>query len=174
MNLDFDIYAYLRLSPSDVIIVCISTFLLVIVAKRFFWDKVLAFLDARQAAIQADIDAGAKQRADGEAYKEQYEKRLADASFEAHELLESAKANAAQEKREIISAAKNEADNMKTKALADIEREKAAARDEMKQAIVDVAFEAAKQIVDKEIDEQAHKRYVDDFIEHAGDETWQA
>lgn len=44
----------------------------------------------------------------------------------------------------------------------------------MKQAIVDVAFEAAKQIVDKEIDEQAHKRYVDDFIEHAGDETWQA
>lgn len=174
MNLDFDIYAYLRLSPSDVIIVCISTFLLVIVAKRFFWDKVLAFLDARQAAIQADIDAGVKQRADGEAYKEQYEKRLADASIEAHELLESAKANAAQEKREILSVAKNEADNMKTKALADIEREKTAARDEMKQAIVDVAFEAAKQIVDKEIDEQAHKRYVDDFIEHAGDETWQA
>lgn len=174
MNLDFDIYAYLRLSPSDVIIVCISTFLLVIIAKRFFWDKVLAFLDARQAAIQADIDDGIKQRSDGEAYKAQYEKRLADASSEAHELLENAKANAAAEKREIVNAAKKEADNIKTKALADIEREKAAAHDEMKQAIVDVAFEAAKQIVDKEIDEQAHKRYVDDFIEHAGDETWQA
>ena len=163
MNLDFDIYAYLRLSPSDVIIVCISTFLLVIVAKRFFWDKVLAFLDARQAAIQADIDSGAKQRSEGEAYKAEYEKQLANASKEAHELLESAKTNAAQEKREILSAAKSEADNIKTKA-----------REEMKQAIVDVAFEAAKQIVDKEIDEQAHKRYVDDFIEHAGDEIWQA
>ena len=174
MNLDFDIYAYLRLSPSDVIIVCISTCLLVIVAKRFFWDKVLAFLDARQAAIQADIDSGAKQRSEGEAYKAEYEKQLANASKEAHELLESAKTNAAQEKREILSAAKSEADNIKTKALADIEREKTAAREEMKQAIVDVAFEAAKQIVDKEIDEQAHKRYVDDFIEHAGDETWQA
>ena len=174
MNLDFDIYAYLRLSPSDVIIVCISTFLLVIVAKRFFWDKVLAFLDARQAAIQADIDSGAKQRSEGEAYKAEYEKQLANASKEAHELLESAKTNAAQEKREILSAAKSEADNIKTKALADIEREKTAAREEMKQAIVDVAFEAAKQIVDKEIDEQAHKRYLDDLIEHAGDETWQA
>ena len=94
MNLDFDIYAYLRLSPTDVIIVCISTFLLVIFAKRFFWDKVLAFLDARKAAIQADIDSGAKQRMEGEAYKEQYEKRLADASKEAHELIETAKANA--------------------------------------------------------------------------------
>ena len=54
-------------------------------------------------------------------------------------------------------------ESLKTKALADIEREKTAAREEMKQAIVDVAFEAAKQIVDKEIDEQAHKRYVDDL-----------
>ncbi|MCI8851272.1 MAG: F0F1 ATP synthase subunit B [Erysipelotrichaceae bacterium] len=174
MNLDFDIYAYLRLSPTDVIIVCISTFLLVIFAKRFFWDKVLAFLDARKAAIQADIDSGEKQRMEGEAYKEQYEKRLADASKEAHELIETAKANAANEKRELLYAAKNEADNMKAKALADIEREKSAAQDEMKQAIVNVAFEAAKQIVDKEIDEKTHQRYVDEFIEHAGDETWQA
>ena len=150
MNLDFDIYAYLRLSPTDVIIVCISTFLLVI------------------------FDSGAKQRMEGEAYKEQYEKRLANASKEAHELIETAKANAANEKRELLYAAKNEADNMKAKALADIEREKSAAQDEMKQAIVNVAFEAAKQIVDKEIDEKTHQRYVDEFIEHAGDETWQA
>ena len=38
----------------------------------------------------------------------------------------------------------------------------------------DVAFEAAKQIVNKELDESTHKQYVDDFIEHAGDESWQA
>lgn len=174
MNLDFDIYAYLRLSPTDVIIVCISTFLIVMIAKRFFWDKVTGFLDAREAAIQADIDAGIQDRADGEAYKERYEKQLADAKKEAHALMESAKQNANQEKREILAAAREEADGMKTKALADIEREKAAAREEMKDAIVTVAFEAAKQIVNKELDEETHKRYVDDFIEHAGDETWQA
>jgi len=174
MSLDFDIYAYLRLSPSDVFIVCFSTFLIVCIAKRFFWDKVLAYLDARKAAIQADIDAGTKERTAGEAYKLQYEEQLANAKNEAHDLMETAKVNANQEKREILTAARAEVDRMKEKAREDIEREKAAAREEMKDAIVEVAFEAAKQIVNKELDEQTHKRYVDDFIEHAGDETWQA
>lgn len=172
--LDFDMNAYLRLKPSDMIIVCISTLLIVWFAKHFFWDKVLGFLDARQAAIQADIDAGAKDRNEGEAYKRQYEQKLSAAKGEARELMETAKANANREKREILAGARKEADDMKEKSRKEIEREKAAAREEMKDAIVTVAFEAAKQIVNKELDETAHKQYVDDFIEHAGDEPWQA
>ena len=44
----------------------------------------------------------------------------------------------------------------------------------MKQTITDVAFEAAEKIIKKELDEKDQQRYVDDFIEHAGDDTWQA
>ena len=172
--LDFDINAYLRLKPSDMLIICISTLLIVWLAKHFFWDKVLGFLDARQAAIQADIDAGAKDRADGEAYKAQYEAKLSDVKIEARVLIESAKASANQEKRDILASAHKEADDMKAKTRKELEREKAAAKDEMKEAIVEVAFEAAKQIVNKELDEKAHKQYVDEFIDHAGDESWQA
>lgn len=173
-NFDFDINAYLRLSISDIIIVCISTFLIVLVAKHYFWDKVSAYLDGRKAAIQADIDAGMQERAAGIELKTQYEQQLAGAKGEAHEIIENAKANAAQEKREILAAAKLEAENVKEKARKDMEREKVAAKAEMKDAIVEVAFEAAKRIVDKELDDTTHKKYVDDFIEHAGDETWQA
>lgn len=173
-GLNFDINAYLRLNPYDMILVCISTFLIVCIAKHFFWDKVTAYLAGREAAIQADIEAGRKEKEAGEAYKSQYEQQLANAKSEAHELIEQAKMNASQEKREILTAARSEAENMKEKARKDMEREKVAAREEMKEAIVDVAFEAAKQIVNKELDASAHKKYVDDFIEHAGDETWQA
>ncbi|MEF2783075.1 MAG: F0F1 ATP synthase subunit B [Clostridium sp.] len=172
--MDFDINAYLRLNPMDMIMVCISTLIIVLVAKHFFWDKVQAYLDARESAIQADIDAGVKSRAEAETYKKQYEAQMASAKGEAHEILESAKANALLEKREILAAARDEADALKEKARKDIEREKVQARSEMKDAIVEVAFEAAKQIVNKELDETAHKQYVDDFIEHAGDESWQA
>ena len=172
--MDFDINAYLRLNPMDMIMVCVSTLIIVAVAKHFFWDKVLAYLDARKAAIQADIDAGLQSKEAGEQYKGQYEEQMANARGEAHELLESAKANAVQEKREILAAARGEAEAVKEKARKDIEREKVQARAEMKDAIVDVAFEAAKQIVNKELDESTHKQYVDDFIEHAGDESWQA
>lgn len=171
---DFDINAYLRLNPMDMLMVCVSTLIIVAIAKHFFWDKVLAYLDARKAAIQADIDAGVESREAAEQYKQQYEEQMAKARGDAREILESAKANAAAEKREILAAARGEADALKEKARKDIEREKVAAREEMKDAIVDVAFEAAKQIVHKELDERTHKQYVDDFIEHAGEEPWQA
>ena len=98
--MDFDINAYLRLNPMDMIMVCVSTLIIIAIAKHFFWDKVLAYLDARKAAIQADIDAGMQSREAGEQYKRQYEEQMANARGEAHEILESAKANAVQEKRE--------------------------------------------------------------------------
>ena len=154
--------------PICLLYTSVSTLIIVAVAKHFFWDKVLAYLDARKAAIQADIDAGLQSKEAGEQYKRQYEEQMANARGEAHELLESAKANAVQEKREILAAARGEAEAVKEKARKDIEREKVQARAEMKDAIVDVAFEAAKQIVNKELDESTHKQYVDDFIEHAG------
>ena len=87
--MDFDINAYLRLNPMDMIMVCVSTLIIVAVAKHFFWDKVLAYLDARKAAIQADIDAGLQSKEAGEQYKRQYEEQMANARGEAHELLES-------------------------------------------------------------------------------------
>lgn len=173
-ELNFDINAYMRLNPWDMIMVCVSTLLIVLIAKHFFWDKVVTYLDTRAAAIQANIDLGAKERATGETYKSEYEQQLAGAKSEARTILENAKANAQHEKREIIQGAQSQAETMKEKARKDIEREKVQAREEMKNAIVDVAFDAAKQIVGKEMDAQAHKQYVDDFIEHAGDSTWQA
>lgn len=75
--MDFDINAYLRLNPMDMIMVCVSTLIIIAIAKHFFWDKVLAYLDARKAAIQADIDAGTQSREAGEQYKRQYEEQMA-------------------------------------------------------------------------------------------------
>lgn len=174
MNVNFDINAYLRLNFVDMIMVCISTLLIVLIAKHFFWDKVVAYLNARTAAIQADIDAGKEERNAGERYKEEYATHMANAKEEAHAILESAKATAAQEKREILQEARVGAEALKTKAQLDIEREKANVKEEMKQAIVEVAFSAAQQIVEKELDEKTHKKYVDEFIDHAGDDSWQA
>ena len=74
--MDFDINAYLRLNPMDMIMVCVSTLIIIAIAKHFFWDKVLAYLDARKAAIQADIDAGTQSREAGEQYKRQYEEQM--------------------------------------------------------------------------------------------------
>lgn len=172
--LDFNINNYLRLSASDVLIVCISTFLIVLAAKHFFWDKLSGFIQARQELIQNDLDSAAQEKAAALELKRQYEKQIADAHSEANAILDQAKDAAGMERKEILAKAAGEAALLKEKAAADIEREKVNARKEMKDAISDVAFEAAKRLVEKELDASGHRKYVDDFIEHAGDERWQA
>ena len=50
--IDFNIDNYLRISLTDVVLVCISTFLIVMFAKKFFWDKLLTLIQKRQDLIQ--------------------------------------------------------------------------------------------------------------------------
>lgn len=173
MNIEFDISSYLRLNPTDMLIVCISTFLIVLIAKHFFWDKALDYLKRREDAIQEDLNAAAQSKAEAQSMKVQYEQQISDARGEAHAILESAKSNASMEKKEVLHKARLEAEGLKEKAFADIEREKIQVRKQMKNEIADVAFLAAEKIVEKELDEDKHKKYVDDFIEHAGDDSWQ-
>lgn len=172
--MNIDISNYLRLDLVDVLLVCISTFILCLVAKHFFWDYILDYFEKRHQAIADDIRAGELARQEGETYKAQYAQEMASVKTQAHDIMETAQKHAKEEKKEILTIAKKEADSIKSKARSDMEREKVQAEGEMKKAISDVAFEAAKQIVKKEIDEKRQRDYIDDFIEHAGDNTWQA
>lgn len=172
--MDINITNYLRINPVDMALVCISTFIICLIAKHYFWDTILDYFKQRSDAIAADIHAGTEAKLAGEEFKIQYETQLANAKGEAHAILETAKRNAALEKKEVLAAARNEAEGMKTKAIQDIEREKVHAQKEMRQTIRDVAFEAAGKIIKKELDETQQQRYVDEFIEHAGDDSWQA
>lgn len=172
--MNIDITNYLRIDPVDMALVCISTLILCLIAKHFFWDTILDYFKAREDAIQEDINAGVKARSEGEEYKTQYELQMANIKSEAHEILEIAKKSAGAERKEMLAKAKDEAQGIKSKAMQDIEREKAHAQKQMKQTISDVAFEAAGRIIKKELNENDQQKYVDEFIEHAGDETWQA
>ncbi len=172
--LDFNINNYLRLSATDMLIVCISTFLIVLAAKHFFWDKLAAFIQARQDLIQGDLDAAAQEKQQAQQLKARYEQELQKANVDAWAIIEQAQEAANSRKSEILQEAAKEAQRMKERAESDIEQEKQRAREEMKNAISDAAFEAAKRLMEKEIDPDVQKKYVDDFIAQAKEETWQA
>ena len=162
--IDFNIDNYLRISLTDVVLVCISTFLIVMFAKKFFWEKLLTLIQKRQDLIQENIDSSVAIKKQAEDVKEQYE--------EAHTILVSARAHADQEKQQIIKEANDEALRIKKNANEDIERQKRDAQKEMKKAISDVALSAASQLIKKEMDEETQKQFVEDFIEQAGDKQW--
>ena len=114
--INFNIDNYLRISLTDVVLVLISTCLIIIIAKHFFWDKLVAFMQKRQAIIQENIDASNQLKMEVLNQKEVYDAKLKDVGKEAHSILESAKARAEEEKDEIIQNAQNQAEHIKRKA----------------------------------------------------------
>ena len=89
MNINID--NYLRLNVIDMILVLISTVLICLLAKHFFWPQVLGYFDRRQKLIADEIASGQQAHAEGEAFKQQYAQQLKGAKNEAHEIIEAAK-----------------------------------------------------------------------------------
>lgn len=165
---------YLRINLYDAVLVLISTLLIVLIVKKFFWNYVRQYLEQRQAFIQSQLDESKAKLQESEKLKTQYEEKMANAKQEALDLISAAKNTASREAGEIVSKARDDAHAIKEKAEMEIEHEKAKVREQLKEEISEVAFLAARKIVEKELDESTHKKYVEDFIDEAGEQTWQA
>ena len=164
---DFNIDNYLRISPTDVILVLISTALIILFAKHFFWDKLTAFIKKRQDLIQENIDSSERLRQQALEEKAVYDRKMQDAGKEAHAMIEEAKAQAGEEKAEILAQAKSQADRMRQAAAEDIVREQRRAEKDMATAISSVALSAAEALVKKEADDEVRADFVADFIRQA-------
>lgn len=172
--MDINISNYLRINLVDMGFVLVSTFLIVVITKKYFWKYAQDYLEKREAHIANEL-ATAKQNLDeSEVIKKQYEDQILNAKKEANDIIYLAKQKAVEESQQIVSSAKTSANLIKDKALQDIEKEKLSVRNQMKQEISEIAFMAAKKVVEKELDEAVHKKYVEDFINEAEGQSWQA
>ena len=160
---------YLRINLYDAILVLISTFLIVCIVKKYFWNYVRAYLDKRSAIIEEQLNESANRLKESEELKAEYEEKLAGVKAEAKEIIAVAKETATKEAESIVAKAKDNAESMKEKAALEIEHEKARVKKQIKVEISEVAFLAASKVVLKELDEETHKKYVSDIIEQAGE-----
>lgn len=170
--IDFNIDNYLRISWQDVLLVCISSLIIVLFCKHFFWDKILAFINKRQKLIQDNIDSSETLKKEALQEKEEYDRQLAAAGSRANEIIDQARREALVEKDSILDQAQKQASNIERAAKEDIEKERLRAQSEMKAAITDVAIAAAGQILDSEIDADKQKKILDDLIDEAGEGKW--
>lgn len=169
MQLDFDIQNYLRISPTDMLLVCISTLLIVLIAKHFFWDKICAYVERRQVFIQDNINASIQSKKEAEQLKEEYEQQLSTVHEQAQDILAQATLSAANMKKEVLAQANEEALRMKQQASEAIEKEKLAAYKELKGVIEDVALDAAEKLIGRTLDEEAHRTYVKQLLSEGDD-----
>ena len=103
------------------------------------------------------------------AMKDEYEKDMADARNKASEILSVAQKTASDQSERMIQEAAAQAAALKAKAESDIAQEKRKAVNEAKNEIGGMAMEIAGKVIEREINEEDHKKLIDDFIANVGE-----
>lgn len=160
---------YLRLNITDMILVLISTILMVLITKKFFWNYAKDYLDKREKLIQQELDTAKKKEEEGRKYLEEAEAKLNDVNKKAEEIMDKVSAESKKEAEKILSDAKVEIERQKEIARNEIDKERIDAVSQIKEEMGTLALVAAKKLLQKEIDDEVRKKYIQDFINEGGE-----
>jgi F-type H+-transporting ATPase subunit b len=155
----------LAIDTGQILIQLLATLILFIVVFRFLWKPITTLLEERREIISTDLEDAKKVNEDAYKIKEELEEKLLEAKTEAKFIIEASRERGENEKVRILDDAEKEAIARLKKAEDEILREVSVARQNLKQEIVDVAFEVAEKIVEKEVDSSVHAKTVEDVLE---------
>lgn len=155
--------------PWTFIATILNLFIQVWLIKKFLFKPINNVLKKRQELADKEISEAktAKETADG--LRQQYEASMADAQSKATEIVQSAQKEAQARADGIVQKAETEASEIRSKAEADIAQEKKKALNDVKNEIGGLAMDIAGKVVEKEINEEDHKKLIDEFIHNVGE-----
>ena len=123
------------------------------------------FLSARTEEIRQKLEDLKKGKEDAENRYRDIEKRLREFEEKKKDIIEEFKSEGIAEKEKIIAEAKERVKQIIEQAELTIQQEMQSARDRLKQEVVNLAAQKAKEIISKEITERDQDNLVNEFIE---------
>ena len=151
-------------------IFAITNFIILLVAMYFLMYKPLKkTMDLRHDKIRGDIEAAEALKTDADQMKAEISAELAKSRETAQEIITRAEKTAESQKYDIIAEARVEAQKLIEKANAEIKEEKEKVLSEIRNEAATLAIFAASKLIEKDLDDDAHKKLVDKYIEEAGE-----
>lgn len=143
--------------------------LLLVILRMFLYKPIVNMLDRRREKITTDLQEADKARSQAEAAKQEYEKQLDEAREERRSIVAQATEQAEKMKEDILAEARAEAQEVVAKTEEDVEVLRRQTLVGAQDQIVDLAMAAAGKVVGESLDEQAHRRLIQEFIAEVGD-----
>ena len=153
----------------DFILIAGSFLLLIFLVKKYAWGNITSVLDERAEKISSDIDGAEEARKKAEELASKREAELAGSRTEAKTIIENAKETAEKSKADILAEAKLEAGRLKDKANQEIAQNRAEALQSVKGEVADLTISLAGKIITQNLDSQAHKELIDQYIDQLGE-----
>ena len=145
----------------------VSTIILFIIVRIFFWKPITNILEKRREAMDHDLEEAKASKEAAFETQRKLEGELADAKFKIRTMLDQAEKEANLKRDEILSKAKEDAQKRMENLEIELENEKKSMEAEIRKEIVDVAFEAAEKIVAREINQDKFLDVVDEILKGA-------
>ncbi|HVD71193.1 MAG TPA: F0F1 ATP synthase subunit B [Actinomycetota bacterium] len=135
----------------------------------FMWKWVLprlnTMLEERRTKIQGELEKAESTRKEADQLLADYRAQLADSKGEANRIIEEARVAADQVRADIQAAATEEAQATVLRAQEEIRVERDRVFSELRDQVGEIAVELAGRVVGESLDESAHARLIDDYID---------
>lgn len=146
-----------------------NLFIQIWLVKKFLLKPINEVLEKRRQKADAEIREAEKAKTEAYAIKDQYERNMEGARKRASDMLSDAQKNAAAKGEKIVQEAEAEAAQIRAKAANDIAQERKKAINEAKDEIGGIAMEIAGKVIEREINEDDHRKLIDEFIKNVGE-----
>lgn len=142
----------------------IALFVFVLVLFLLAYKPAKKFVQARKDYIEGNLKAGEEAKTKYEAMVKDSESIVVDARKRADEIVKQAQADANAEALRITTSARDEASRRISDADEAIKQAEEKARQSIQEEIVNVALDASKKVLGREINEDDNRRLVASFM----------
>lgn len=158
----------LQLKPGMLIWSLVTFFLLLIVLRRIAWGPLLNAVEARENRIAESLEKAESAQQNAEKLLAEQQEKLAAAQEEMQQLVKEGKQVAEKMKNDIVEQARDEAQKIKERAKADIDRERETMIASLKTEVAEIVFDATSKLIGVVVDKNKHQNIIDDSIANMG------
>ena len=138
--------------------------LLLFVLKRWAWPSIVAAVEARERALEAQLAEAERNRVESARLLEEHRKLLAEAKAQAHAIFVEARSVAEKEHAAALEKTKEEQRELLERARREIQAERERAVADLRREAVDLSLAAASKLIGERLDSEVDRRLVASYL----------
>jgi F-type H+-transporting ATPase subunit b len=156
------------INPGLIIWTLVVFGILLVLLWRFAFPSIVKSGEERERRIQKQLEDAEKANAEAQRLLEEHKKQIGAARNEAQDIMAKAKTVSQKEREALLAKAREEYDALLNRARKDIDAEKEKAIQALRREAVDLSIAAASRVIEANLDTDANRKLVSEFLESLG------
>src|SRR5574341_213318 len=156
------------INPGLIIWTLVVFGILLVLLWRFAFPAILKSVEEREHRIEKQLQDAERANAEAQRLLEEHKRQIAAARHEAQEILSKAKPVSQKERETLLAKAREEYEALLNRARKDIDAEKEKAIQALRREAVELSIAAASRVIEANLDSEANRKLVTEFLESLG------